>query len=1018
MKFGKYLKRFFLVIGIFLILVLVALAIVPIFFKGQLLEAVRQQINENIQAKVDFKDVNLSFFRQFPNLTVGIEELAVMGLAPFDSVELARIENFEVTVDVKSLLGSGQPMQIQSIQLTKPHIHVLVTAAGLANYDIAKPSADTTAAPAESTPYEIRLKRFGITDGELIYDDRSSDMYVAAADLDLEGKAGITQDVYDLDTKTGIASLTVAMGGITYLKQALIDLTAGVEANMANNTYTLRENALRVNALLLEADGSVALLPEDAMQLDLRFKAPGSEFRELLSLIPNAYMEGYENVKVEGQFALDGEVKGVYKENQYPAFALHANIRDGQVQYPDLPMGIADIQTEISVNSPETDLDRMMIDIPTFRMRVGSSPLEGYFKLRTPLSDPDIDTRVNGVLDLDALSQAFPMEGVEKMGGAIAADVTAKTRLSTIEAEAYEQVDMKGQVEFRNLVYDMEGYPAVAVNSGALAFSPQRVEIQNVQTQLGKSDLRASGSIDNILAWFSPNKTMVGRIDLQSNHFYADEWMTESESEVAVSTSEAPAPPSESEAPFDRFDFTLTGKMGQMDYDVYEIKNIQTAGRFKPNRMEIDNFQAVLGESDFQASGVITQVWDYLFDNGVLGGNIFLKSRFLDLNPFMVADETASTPSEPTGSESYEPIEVPGNIDMTIRAEVGRIKYTDLDLNNFSGTLVVADRQVTLDNCTAKTLDGNIGVSGAYDTKDPQNPGFTFKYDLQSLNFQKTFNAFNTFQTIAPVGQYIEGKFTSTMIMEGVLGQDFVPKISSISADGFLQTISAVIKSFPPLQAVGQKLNVDYFNSVPLQNTKNWFEIRDGKVEVKDFDLKVKGIDMKVGGSHAIDQQNMNYRILAKIPREVIEKMPGGSAAESGLNALRQEAGKLGFEIEKSEFINVQFTITGSMAQPKVAMKLLGADGQTSVTETVKEEVKEEVKQQVEEVKEQAKQKVEETKQQVKDTVEQIAKEKAAEAEKEAKKKAEEILKEKTGKTEEEIKKELEEFNPFKKKKG
>jgi hypothetical protein len=45
------------------------------------------------------------------------------------------------------------------------------------------------------------------------------------------------------------------------------------------------------------------------------------------------------------------------------------------------------------------------------------------------------------------------------------------------------------------------------------------MEISNFEGKLGKSDLKARGSIKNILAYFSPKKTMYGDMAFSSQYF-------------------------------------------------------------------------------------------------------------------------------------------------------------------------------------------------------------------------------------------------------------------------------------------------------------------------------------------------------------------------------------------------------------------------------------------------------------------------------------------------------------------
>ncbi|MBK6904216.1 MAG: hypothetical protein IPH04_15790 [Saprospirales bacterium] len=139
-------------------------------------------------------------------------------------------------------------------------------------------------------------------------------------------------------------------------------------------------------------------------------------------------------------------------------------------------------------------------------------------------------------------------------------------------------------------------------------------------------------------------------------------------------------------------------------------------------------------------------------------------------------------------------------MDLTVTAKIKKVLYTDLVLENLDGKMLIEDKAVVIERCEARGLDGKIGLAGSYETKDPKKPIFTLKYDLQNLNFQKAFNTFNTFATIAPIGKYMDGKFSSTMIMDSELGGDMMPVWSTVNANGFLATISANLKGFPPLR--------------------------------------------------------------------------------------------------------------------------------------------------------------------------------------------------------------------------
>ncbi|HQU58249.1 MAG TPA: AsmA-like C-terminal region-containing protein, partial [Saprospiraceae bacterium] len=516
-----------------------------------------------------------------------------------------------------------------------------------------------------------------------------------------------------------------------------------------------------------------------------------------------------------------------------------------------------------------------------------------------------------------------------------------------------------------------------------------------------------------------------------------------------VPTAETTATTSES-AIFDRFDFSLDAEAKELAYGDYKVKNGVARGNIKPNRLAVNQLSGQIGDSDFSANGVITNLFKYLFEDGVLGGQLELRSNYFNLNQFMAEEETTTAGGEAAASGSgtksgtaetatassdagYGTIPDPPNIDLTAKAKIGKVVYTNMVLEDVEGDIDIADEAIVLDGVTARGLGGTMALSGSYDTKDIDNPGFSFKYNLQKLDFQQAFTTLNTFQQLAPIGQYIKGTFSSTMIMDGKLGNDMMPKLESLNAQGFLETINGIIQGFTPAKSLGEKLNVDYFkDDIKVTNTRNWFEIKNGVLELKEYDAKLKDINMRIGGTYSIADQ-LNLKIKAKVPRKLLEQNAIGAAASSGFNLLQQQASKLGLNIKQSEFVNVLVDLTGSMKDPKVGLKLLGMDGEENLTESVKEDAKAQAKEQLDA----GKQVVKQTTNKAVDSLKTVANKKVDQAEEELKNKATEVAKEKLGtvldstaqkKADEilqgagkegsdKIKENLEKWNPFGKKK-
>ena len=388
----KILKRLLLALGVLLLLFVATAFAIPYFFKDEILAKAKEAINANLNAKVDFSDASLSMWSTFPNLGLTMDSFTLEGIDAFAGVKLADVKKMTLALDFWSVWNGMDPIKIKSVTVDEPKIHVLVTKEGLANYDVAKPTDDTS---TTTTDFQIDLEDYRINNGSLIYDDASMGAYVVAKGLNHSGSGDLTAMIYDLDTKTEIDSLTVTYGGMSYLSKAKTALDAIFQVDQNQSKYTLKDNDLRVNALHLQADGWVQLPDEDNVLMDLTFNAPENDFRNLFSIIPGAYLQGYEQVKVDGKFALDGEVKGTYNAvtEKMPAFKINIGVDNGRVKYPDLPLSIANINAKGSIASPGSDLDQMIIDFSKFALKIGSNPIDSRFILKTPMSDPDVDAK-------------------------------------------------------------------------------------------------------------------------------------------------------------------------------------------------------------------------------------------------------------------------------------------------------------------------------------------------------------------------------------------------------------------------------------------------------------------------------------------------------------------------------------------------------------------------------------------------------------------------------------------------
>ena len=1025
MKALKYIFRFllFLVVGI-----VAAAIIVPIVFKDDIVASVKEVINENINAEVDFADVDLSLISTFPNAGISITDLAIAGVDHFEGIPLASINKLTAEVSLPSLISKTEPLEVVSITVANPILDIRVLEDGRANYDIVQPTATDTETEGD---FIMNLEKYEIINGVLSYHDKASHMRVSASDIDHAGSGNFRNEKFDVATKTSMSNLNVSMEGTNYLTRARAEADATIAVDLATGSYTLKENTLSVNAMDVHVDGYVQVRPAD-MMMDLTFATPNENAKSIMSIIPGVYTANFDDVKAEGTATFSGKVKGLYNGQKgiMPAIDLKTSIKDGKLRYPALPKEVSEINVAIDITAEQGNYDDMVVNIPTFALRLGDNPISGQLVTSNVSRDPQVAGMLQGTVKLEDWKDALPASDIEQLGGTIIADVKFAGKQSDVIAERYGAITFAGDFTGKNINYKAADMPAIKMQTVTSDISPKSIKINTESLEAGRSDARGTITIDNPLAYFLNEGVTTTTVAMNSKLLDANEWMS-----PAIDGTETES----MSIPEQIANVNLDLAADQVVFQTYEIKAMKLQGEHKANSMNVDHLSGVIGSSDFTMTGELGNTLGYFNDGEILTGDLTLRSRTLVMEDFMS--------EEPVDEQEIEIIAVPPNMAISISADVDKAMYDDITLQQLRGDIAVEGEEAVLEDGRAKALGGNVKFAGMYGTSGEGQPDFSFKYDLSKLDFKQTFEKVNTVQSLTPIMKYLQGTFNSTMVMDGKLGDDMLPQLSSLNASGFLETIAAQLQKIDVANKLADKLGIEELRKLDLDHTKNWFEIKEGTVELKPVQKKIAGIDMNLSGTHGLNS-DMNYQILMDVPRDMLKGNVVTGAVEKGLGLLESEAAKLGVNINQGDFIKLKVILTGSLVAPSIKIVPLGSGGQATAKDVVDatiDEIKQTVKDSVKTV-------IDDTKQTIKDTVastvntakdsvntvidktvktatdsaktiitttvqnqvDKVLKDSAAQA---VKDEVNDIIKDNTGEAVDDIKEKLDDWNPFKKKK-
>ncbi|MDR0969288.1 MAG: AsmA family protein [Lentimicrobiaceae bacterium] len=613
------IKKTFKALGIILLSFFLLLLVLPFFFKGKVETLVKNEINKQIEATVDFKSTSLSLLRNFPDLTFTIKELSITGKDDFETTELLHVGALRLRIDIWKIFKGNY--ELKEIVINKPEINLLVLKNGKTNWDIMVSEVENISENTsenvndyESETINIALKHFVIENANLSYNDQTSNFETVINDLNTRISGNLSTEKSEIKAKITTNLKKMAIDGLSYANNISIDLDATILVDLKNYIFTFRKNQLLLNALAIEFDGSVGMLNDDITFL-LNFQTPNNEFKSLLSLIPSMYAADFNKIKTSGGFSLKGFLNGTYNETSMPGYGVTILVDNASFSHHDMPTSVDNIKINADINCKTGETDAIRINVEQFDFSLAGNPFEMQLKLSHLISDPNFDFKASGTLDFEKLTQVLLLENKDLLKGKMQLHAGIKGILSDITNEKFDRVAASGSLILNDFVYNGIEKAAINIPMSQINIAPAYIDLINTHILLGESNFVLGGKVSNYLVYaLSDNETIKGNLDLNASFINATQLMKmflseEQQTEVATATTTNENAATESaESPIEfpkNIDFTFQSHIDSLYYDTFKLYDVVAKLVYHNQKLTFNPLQANLLEGSMTLKGAV-----------------------------------------------------------------------------------------------------------------------------------------------------------------------------------------------------------------------------------------------------------------------------------------------------------------------------------------------------------------------------------------------------------------------------
>ncbi|TVQ44404.1 MAG: hypothetical protein EA362_10170 [Saprospirales bacterium] len=705
------LKKVFKIAIAFILILVALLIIIPVVFKDRIVESIRTEINKQIDAEVEFSDVNLSLIRSFPNLNVRIDDFGIKGKKEFEGIPLIGAEYVAITINLSSLWKRHSPFEIRNLIVEGMDLNVIILSNGSANFNILKEveDAEVASVEGESTDFALDLRSYEIRNGNIFFEDFGGANKLAIYEINHRGSGNFSEEVFTIETLTNINELYWSFGGISYLYALPVDWALNILADFNTSTFEIVHNQLEINKLLLNFEGKLQLLEDDRMDLDFNLDAPGNAFEELFSILPLAALAGLEDMEIRGRFDFSTEISGLFSQIDeiFPALDIKLNVTDAFVRYPEMDMPINDIQFDLAVNKPVGSLDDLLIDLSAFNFNLGNNPFRSSLFISSPISNPFIRSNIDGSINLDEFSRVFPVEGIDRLSGHVQALLNAEFSWDNVEYAEWDKLIFNGDIDLQAVVVAMSDFPTVNIPAARAVFNERSTALGSSRIEIGSSDILFEGNLGNILAMFANNQPLNGDITIRSHLLNIDEMMQLFGTDYDTETAKIVDQYSEKSS-FFNVDIDAGISAGRILFDYFEIIELNSQVNIKPHLLDLKNTSLIINGSDIRGNLTLEQWYEFAMYGDRITIDADVLSGQLKVDALM---PPASAP--PVYAEERGEAVVPDFLyTVHLNGSVDRLSFFDIEMTALNTTGYLTERDIHIQTFNSRIFGDQLTGSG------------------------------------------------------------------------------------------------------------------------------------------------------------------------------------------------------------------------------------------------------------------------------------------------------------------
>lgn len=563
-----------------------------------------------------------------------------------------------------------------------------------------------------------------------------------------------------------------------------------------------------------------------------------------------------DNLELNGRFSrhhtqIKGNLKGYLEEISNKGI-LYGSQRDVQLR---LSMNVRD--SILNINAAQLQIDRIVADVD------GTISIHRGRGVNLDLLAEARNLEIHQVLDLLPSQLSKPLQeirgnGILQLHSRISGLVNS-TLAPSIEADFQTN---KANLFWERLPFSLKNLKLSGSYSNGGEFNPvtTSLAIDQISAVIGKDHFSGKGQINNFL---DPDFSFELKGDLHPKQWLAwypsipvDQADGSIITDISVSGTYDRQKPKGDKFPA----FDITGGIALEDVSL-RIKAKMIPFTALNGAVKIDNdfwepsFSGTFGSSDFTVTGTGLNLISFIQGDEKLVASATLKSKELNLRE--VIDQFPGKQSD-----NKKSVHFPDRMDMRLEFDIESLHKDHMQARNVRGLAFYDSPALFIESLSMSTMDGTLNGSFGMVQDSEKNVVSNVTAELDALNIQTLFEAFNNFGQKQITHENLKGSISGSSAFSARFDSIFTIIPTSIISESDIIIRNGELNNFAPILALSRFIEVEELQNIRFSTLENTILINDNQVIIPVMDIQSNALDLSASGVH---QFNNTYDYSLKL---------------------------------------------------------------------------------------------------------------------------------------------------------